>query len=46
MFMLDALKIVIDQKKDTELVAINSDLSSVIVSALHKIQMDKIIIIQ
>ena len=38
--------IVIDEKKDPELVAINSDLSSVLVSALDKIPMDQRIIVE
>ena len=38
--------IVIDEKKDPELVAINSDLSSVLVSALDKIPVDQRIIVE
>ena len=38
--------IVIDEKKDPELVAINSDLSSVLVSALDKIPIDQRIIVE
>ena len=38
--------IIIDEKKDPELVAINSDLSSVLVSALDKIPIDQRIIVE
>ena len=38
--------VVIDEKKDPELVAINSDLSSVLVGALDKIPMDQRIIVE
>ena len=38
--------IVIDEKKDPELVAINSDLSSVLVNALDKIPIDQRIIVE
>ena len=38
--------IVIDEKKDPELVAINSDLSSVLINALYKIPIDQRIIVE
>jgi RNA polymerase sigma-70 factor (ECF subfamily) len=38
--------IVIDEKKDPELVAINSDLSSVLINALDKIQIEQRIIVE
>ena len=38
--------IVIDEKKDPELVAINSDLSSVLINALDKIPIDQRIIVE
>tara|TARA_B100000900_G_scaffold399128_1_gene401300 strand:+ start:47 stop:631 length:585 start_codon:yes stop_codon:yes gene_type:complete len=38
--------IVIDEKKDPELVAINSDLSSVLVNALDKLPLDQRIIVE
>ena len=38
--------VIIDEKKDPELVAINSDLSSVLVGALDKIPIDQRIIVE
>ena len=38
--------IVIDEKKDPELVAINSDLSSVLINALDKIPIEQRIIVE
>ena len=38
--------IVIDEKKDPELVAINSDLSSVLINALDKIPIEQSIIVE